>query len=123
MDLVEVEPVRAQARQARLHGLHDIAARGALLAARVVHDHAAFAGEHDVLAALAENLAHQGLRAAASIHVRRVEQGDAQIQRLVDDGARGLLVDPRAKIVAADAGDGHIEAGAAEFTGLHIFLP
>ena len=74
--------------------LHDVAPRRALLHAGVVHRHAELGGEHDVLALVAEHLAHRGLRAAAiAVDVGGVEQRDAEVDRLVDHLARAFDIE------------------------------
>ena len=62
--LVEVDPVGLQPPQAGLDRGHDVAPRGALLAAVVVHRLAELGRQHDVLAAVAEHLAEHGFGAA-----------------------------------------------------------
>jgi hypothetical protein len=61
-----------------------------------------------------------GLGAAhAGIDVGGVEQGDAEVDRLVDHLARGFQIGALAKIVAAEADGGNAQAGAAEVANLH----
>ena len=65
-------------------------------------------------------VAEHGLGAAhAGIDVGGVEQGDAEVDRLVDHLARGLEIDALAEIVAAEADGGNAQAGAAEIANLH----
>ena len=121
--LIEVEPVGLQARQARLHGRHHVAARGAFLFT-IVHRHAEFGGKHDVLAPVAEDLAHDGLRAAAAaIGVGGVEQRDPGIERLVDDRPRAFEVDPLAEIVAAEPDQRDPQARRAQIAQFHVRSP
>ena len=106
MELIEVDPVGLEPSQARLHRRHDIAARGTGLVGFVVHRHAEFGGEHDVLAARTQYLTKLLFRSAAiAIDVGSVEQGDALLQRAIDHLARGIDVED-AEIVAAKADDG-----------------
>ena len=120
VQLVEVDPVGLHPLQRGFDGLDDIAPRAALLHAGIVHVHAELAGEHDVLAAGAEQFAERQLRAAAiAVHVGGVEQGDAVLDRGVDDLARRFQVYPAAEIIAAEADERDAQAGAAEIAELH----
>jgi len=111
VELVEVEPVGLEPPQAVLDRLHDVGARAALHAAGIVHVHAELRRQHDVLAALAEDFAEETLRAAAlAVDVGGVEERDAEIERLVDDLAGRLKVDPAAEIVAAETDERHPKA-------------
>ena len=102
VELVEIDPVSAEAFERVLDRLHDVAARGADLHARIVHGHAELAGEHDVLAPRAERLAEEPLRSAApAIHIGRVEQRDAGVERGRDHIGRLGGVEAHAEIVAA----------------------
>src|SRR6185312_419279 len=83
-----------------------------------------FGRQHDVLAAVAEDLAEDRLGAAhVRVNVGGVEQRDAEIDRLVDHLARGFEVDAHAEIVAADADCGDAQAGAAEIANFHVGFP
>jgi len=63
-----------QAAQTVLDRGHDIAAGAAQFDADIVHGIAEFSGEDDVLAPVAEHLAHLGFRAAAfAVGVRSIE--------------------------------------------------
>ena len=54
-----------------------------------------------------------------AVDVRRVEQGDAGVQRGVHDLTCLLEPDPAAEIVAAKANGGDLQAGAAHASLLH----
>ena len=83
--LVEIDPVGLEPLQAGLDRGHDIAARAALELALGVHRPAELGDQHDVLAAGPEHLAQDGLGAAApAVDVAAIEEGDAEIERLVD---------------------------------------
>ena len=113
-----------EAPQAVLDRLHDVGARAALHPAGIVHVHAELRRQHDVLAALAEDLAEEALRAAAlAIDVGGVEERDAEIERLVDDLAGRLEVDAAAEIVAAETDERHPKARRSEIALLHPILP
>ena len=120
MLLVEIDVVGLQPRQAGFDRGHDVAARGALPGAVGCHRLGIFRRQHDVLAAVAEHGAEHGLGAAhAGIDVGGIEQGDTEVDRLVDDLARGFQIGALAEIVAAEADGGNAQAGAAEIANLH----
>src|SRR5260370_678974 len=120
MHLVEVDPIGLEALQAPLHSAHDVAPRRALEPLLLVHGHAELGRQHDFLAPVAEDLPQGFLRAAEiAVDVGRIEQGDAELECLVDDLARRLEIDAPAEIVAAQADDGDREAGASERALLH----
>jgi plasmid stabilization system protein ParE len=81
-------------------------------------------GEHHVVAASLERLADDLLRFAVAVRVRRVDEVDAEIQRLVDHadafvviGIGDLPKHHRAQTVRADP-----DAGPAERAVLHVRL-
>ncbi|MNT55633.1 hypothetical protein D3C72_1928820 [compost metagenome] len=84
MDLIEVDVVQLQARQALLHAIQDVHAR---IAARI-HARAGLAehlrGDHHVVARhlqIAQRLAGDDFGTAFRINVRRVDEVDARLQR------------------------------------------
>ncbi len=82
---------------------HDVAARRAPEPAGVIHRHTELGGEHDVVAARAQNLAERFLRAAAiAVAVGGVDQRHAEVERLVHDGTRRGEIDAAAEVVAAE---------------------
>ncbi len=66
------------------------------------------------MAAIAKALADERLRLAAAVGLGGIEQGDAALDRAVDDRARALEVEPAAKVVGAQADRGHDQARVAE---------
>jgi len=98
-----------------------------LRGAGVVHRHAEFGREHDVLAPVAEALAQILLGAAAlAVDIRGVEQRDAEIERPVHDLARRRKIEPAAEIVATQPDQRDLQAGSAEISYLHarpLFTP
>jgi hypothetical protein len=120
VDLVQVEPVGAQPPQTVLDRLHDVAARAAYLHADIVHRHAEFRRQHDALAVVAEDFPHHGFRPAAlAVSVGSIEQGNAEVERLVDYRPRGVIVDPGTEVVATQANGRDTQAGLAEVTDFH----
>ena len=123
VELVEVDPVRLQPLEARLDGLHRIAARTERRRARAGRP-AEFGGEHDVLAPFAEAFADETLRSAAvSVALGCIEERDAAVDRLVDDSARARKIKPAAEIVAAEPDNRDAQAGAPEIPEFHCDLP
>ena len=57
--------------------------------------------------------------AAIAVDVGGVEQGDADVERLVDHLAGAFDVEALAEIVAAETDCGHAQAGAAEIANFH----
>jgi hypothetical protein len=93
------------------------------MALRLVHHHGELGGEHDLLAAVAEQLAERGLRpAAVAVDVGGVEQRDAAVECLVDHRARRREVDAAAEIVAAEPDHRHAQARLAEIADFHVVL-
>ena len=121
--LVEVDPVGLQPAQRVLDRAADVLAAprrrlavlGAVAELRRQDDLVAAAGQRapdDLLAA-----------ATAAVDLRRVEEGHARVERSVDHGPRGGLVDPAAEVVAAEADDRHLETRAAELPCAHDLQP
>ena len=87
MQLIEVDPIGAQTPQAGLDRPHDVAAGGAFHQFAVAHGLAELGGEHDIGAARTEDLTEIILGSAMPIAVRRIEEGDSEIERLVHHSA------------------------------------
>src|SRR5262249_39891930 len=67
-----------------------------------------------------QDLAQAGLRrATAAVRIRRVDQGDAEVERAVHHAARRREVHAAAEIVAAETDNGDFEIGGSELAGLH----
>ena len=133
MDLVEVDVVGAEAAQAVVDFGEDRFAREA--APVYIGPHAAvdFRGEHVIIALgeLAEQLADDLFAGAVGVDVGRIEEVDAGLEGLLEEGAgrierqrpgmRAALGDAVAHAAEADAGD--FEAAAAEAGVLHGRMP
>src|SRR5690606_1289831 len=85
--------------------------------------------EHDAVAPaaafaepLADDLLGGALAGLAAVNVSRVEEVDAQVQRLVHDGVAVFLVGPRAEVHRAQAKSADLESGASEVDDLHVPL-
>jgi hypothetical protein len=119
VDRLDAEPLEAAlARRAHVLGLAVDAADGAILAA----DDAELGGEHYLVTPAADRAPHQLLVRVRPVHVGRVEEVDAQVERAVD-GRDGLRLVTRsvelrhAHAAEPDRGDGR--AVAAETALLH----
>ena len=122
MDLVEVDPVRAEPAQAVVHLAHDPAARVAELVGVVAHLAVELGGQHDVVAAASlQRLPDDLLRLAARIDVGGVDEVDPGVERAVDD-ADGLVVvglAPGAEHHRPEAQRADLDSSAAQRTVLH----
>ena len=123
MHLVEIDPVALQALQARLDRLHDVAAGASLQRARLVHGIAELGRDEDILAAIAEIAAERRLGpAAVAVDVGRVEEGDAGVERFLDDRLRVLHGHAQPEVVAAEAEHGDLDAGISYVALLHCSI-
>src|ERR1700722_15948044 len=101
MQLVEIDPIRFQATEARFDGRKDISAGRSLECFGLVHGKTELRGENDIFAPLAENLAHDCFRATAlAVNIGGIEKIDTKVDRFVDDFARHLQVNKGAEIIA-----------------------
>src|SRR6516164_5750637 len=91
--------------------------------ARRVHRAGKLGRQHDVLAAVAEDLAEAALGAAArvAIGVGLIKERDAEIERFMDDLAGRGEIDAAAEIVAAETDRRDLQAGFPEISLLHPF--
>ena len=120
MELVEIDPIGAEAAKAGFRGGHNVSAGGAAHSARFVHDHAELSREDNILPARSEALAQHGFRAAlVAVNVGGIEQRDAEIERLRDDATRALQIGSAAEIVAAQADERNFKRRFAERAVLH----
>jgi hypothetical protein len=112
---VEIDPIGFEPLQARVDGRQDIAVRRALQRASVIHRQPALTRQHDVFAPRAQTLAENFFGVTAiTVGVRGVDQGNAQIERRVNDLALRVKIDTvAAKIVAAQPHHEDFETGAA----------
>ena len=120
VELVEVDPVRAEPAQRGLRGLDDVAAGTAgaeVVAVGAAHVHAELGADHGVVAAAPEGLAQHRLAEARflAVGVGDVEEGNAGVQGGMHDGVGPLLrlggrIGP-AQVVAAKPDDGDGQSG------------
>ncbi len=119
--LVEVDPVRVQAAEARLDLLHDPAARVAAPVRALAHPAVELRREHDLVAPPRERLPDDLLVLAGRVDVRRVDDVDPGVQCCVDDpDALGVVgVPPRAEHHRAEAQLADLDPGSTELPVLH----
>jgi hypothetical protein len=115
VDLVQVDVVGAEATEAVVEGLGEVAPGRTARQRVVVQRVAGLGGEDDVVAALAEGLAEEGLGLAKAVAVGGVEEADAGVEGLADELVGAGLVDvaPCAEVHRAEAED----------AGLHAVVP
>src|ERR1700730_10636819 len=120
MHLIKVDPVGPEPSEARVDRAHDIATGRAFEHFPRIHGDAELSRQHNIVAARAEDLAEALLgstemtAAETAIDVGDIEQGDAEIERLVHDLARRLQIDAPAEIVAAEPDDRDLQAGSTQ---------
>jgi hypothetical protein len=113
--IIDIDPLGLEPLQAPLHSRQDITTRAARKVSLIVHRQAEFRGEDQVLAAVAQRYAEQGLGPAAiAIDIGGVEEVDAGLDRRIDHGPGLSKVEPSSEIVAPKAKRRNHEAGAAE---------
>ena len=111
--VVEVDRVDAEPLEAGLAGLAHVSGRPSkpvMAPSAAAHD-AELGGEDDAVALALEGAADQLLVGTAAVHVGGVEEGDAELERVVDGR-------DRFRFAAADVEVGH--AHAAEAEGRHL---
>ena len=107
--VIQVDHLDAQALQALLAAFPHIvrlaihAEEGAVRPAHI----AELRGDHALLALAPDGSAHEFLIGTHAIHVRRVEEGDAEVERAVDGGDGFRIVASRIEIRHAHATEPH----------------
>src|SRR5262245_58689859 len=129
MQLVEVDIVSAEAAQRSIDRIEQALPRRALLPGMGTHPADCLGGDNEIVAlalqpAPDDFFRRPGKRGAATerIDVRRVDEVDAALCRLVKNGMRSCLfgLKPEGHGSKAKAGNG--QAGAAELAILHLKL-
>jgi hypothetical protein len=123
--LVEVDVVGLQPAQRGLDRPDDVAPRATgteVVAVAPLHAHAELGGQHDLVAAALERGAQTflGGTARGAVDVGGVEQGDAGVERGVDDLAGAVGVQFAAEVVASDADHGDDQARGAQPPVAHL---
>src|SRR5262249_36744847 len=122
MDLVEVDPVGAEAAQAVVDLVRDPAARVPVLVRVVAHLPLHLGGEHGAVPAPArERLTDDVLRLPARVHVCGVDEVDPRVQGAVDDAYALVVIGlaPGAEHHRAEAQRADSYTGAAEVAKFH----
>ena len=104
MEVVEVEIIGAQPRQAFVDGLPHSGAGKAGFVGGIAHFHAHFAGQHHAVAAALERFSQHGFGHALVVHVGGIEKIDAVVDAGIDDALCPGLIGLRAERHGAEAG-------------------
>ena len=133
MRLVEIDVIRAEPFQAGVDLVHDRLSRQALAVRVVAHLAVHLGGDHHLLAPgkVLQRAAGDLLAGAERIDVRRVEEVDAGLERLLEERPARLLVERPAMRAALDRAVGHaakadardFEAGPPEIDIIHDASP
>ena len=86
---------------------------------RALHGHAELRREHDPVAAARRAPGRCTPRSSPAVDVGRVEEGDALVERRVDDRARLLEVAAAAEVVRAEPNDGDLGPAVAQWPRAH----
>ena len=126
MQLVEVDEVGLEPAQRRVDRVHDVTAAVAGVPRLRAHRPEALRRDHELVAAALQPAAEDLLGAAGGrevaaerVHVGGVEEGDALLVGVIEDGARAVLVDLESEGHGAEADPRDLEPGAAETNVLH----
>ena len=113
--LVQVDPIGAESPEAALDGLHDPPPRRAPLVDAGAHRIPELRRQHDVVASPRKCPAGDLFGLTVGIHVGRVDEVDAGVQRLMDRAlALGMVgVAPRAEHHGAEREAADLQAGVA----------
>jgi hypothetical protein len=125
VDLVQVDPVGPQPRQAVLDRLEDPAPRVAAAVGAFAHREVDLGGEHDVVTSTPQRLADDLLGLARGVHIGGVDEVDPLVEGRVDDADTVVVVGVAGGTEhhGAQAVDAHLDAGAAEGAVAHGRAP
>ena len=121
MQLIEIDPIGLQALERRVARLDDVAAaQTACVRVFLILRKKRFRRENDVGAAtLAERLADELLARAGGVGIRRIDEVDSVIERVLDDGDGVLLVGAAAEHHRAQAQRAHLHTSTPEVPVFH----
>src|SRR5215216_1534763 len=132
MDLVQVDVVRSKPLQAVVDLAEDCLAREPCAVWSFTHLAVQLGGDDDLVAIceVPQGTAEDLLAPSDGIHVRRIEEIDAKLKRLLDDRSAVLfvehpLVDPTFRVPephAPKTDSRHFHPGAAQLRVLHLTL-
>jgi hypothetical protein len=125
MDLVEVDPVGAQAPEALLDRREDPAPRVATAVAALAHLEVHLGGEDDLVTAPPQRLAHDLLGLTVGVRVGGVDEVDPLIEGGVNDADTIVVVGvtDSTEHHGPEAVDTHLDTGAAEDAIAHGGAP
>ena len=106
VDLVQVDPLQAQAAQAGFARLHNVLAGEANAVGSVAHRQPDLGGHHSLVArrVLANRLSCDFFADTQRIHVRRVKEVDSELDGAAKEGHRLVFLQhPRPPVAAAEA--------------------
>ena len=92
MNLIKVDVVGLKAAQGRLYGLGDPTPGITLLVGVIAHRAMHLGGQHDLVAAPFKRFADDLFGLALAVTIRRVDEVDAEVERLVDDADAVVVV-------------------------------
>ena len=128
MNEIHVDVVRAEPLEAPLHRRENVPAGEPRLDQRRAHAVADLGRDHDFLALRPDRFAEHSLGLAARVHVRRVEEVDAAVDRARYEIVRACLIDfvhrregsgARSESHAAEGEPRNDEPGVTETDVLH----
>jgi hypothetical protein len=127
MQLVQVDVVGAQPLERLLNRDLDVVPSALGAGGRAVTHVdllvAEFRGQHHLVAPATQDLAEREFRAALRpVHLRRVEQRDARLDRGVHHGPRAGHVEPAAEVVAAQSHYGHKQSRVTQSSIAHACI-
>src|SRR5688572_6796655 len=132
MDLVHVDVFRPEPLQAVVDLAEDRLARQPLAVRSFTHLAMQLGGDDDFVAIgeVPQSAAEDLLAPSDGVHIRRIEEIDAKLERFLDDRAAVLLVehpfmDPTFRVPephAPEADPRHVHPGAAQLRVLHVTL-
>ena len=125
VDLVNVDPVRAQAPERVLDLGDDPTAAVPPPVGALAHRHVHLGGQHDVVAPAGDGLAYDLLGLAGGVNVGSVDEVDARVDGPVDDAGALFVVlgAPPAEHHGAEAQGRDSDAGAPERSKFHGQFP
>jgi len=96
VDLVQVDVVELQPLKARVHGAQDVSARQSRLVHARPHSSQHLGGENELVtgnAKIEQRLAGHDFRLAGVVHIRRVDEIDAAVERGSHDAVHIALLE------------------------------
>ena len=120
VDVVEIDVIGPEARQARVHGLHHVPPRQAAIGDGGAGRLRDLGREHPAVARGRDRRPDHRLRAPAGVHVGRVDEVDAVVRGVVDDAPRLGGVRELAEQHGAEAELRHLHPAPSEHPIPHV---